>query len=79
VENYYKKSFIRDGILVGEIIIAPRVDTIKALRNLGRDESGNRKANKWKCRVCGYLHEGLEPPEECPACASPKEMFDPVF
>jgi len=79
VENYYKKSFIRDGILVGEIIIAPRVDTTKALRNLGRDESGNRKANKWKCRVCGYLHEGPEPLEECPACASPKEMFDPVF
>lgn len=30
---------------------------------------------KWKCTVCGYIHEGDEPPEECPVCGSPKEVF----
>lgn len=23
---------------------------------------------KWKCRNCGYIHEGKEAPERCPAC-----------
>ncbi len=78
-ENFYKKSFIKDGVLMGEIIIAPRVDSSEALRNLGRDKSGKKRANKWKCRVCGYIHEGPEPPEECPVCGAAKDMFDPIF
>lgn len=28
-------------------------------------------AIKWKCLVCGYIHEGLIPPQECPACDHP--------
>jgi NADH oxidase (H2O-forming) len=79
VENFYKKSYLKDGVLVGTIIIAPKVDTGEALRNLGRDESGRKRANRWKCRVCGYIHEGPEPPDECPVCGAPKEMFDPVY
>ena len=30
----------------------------------------------WKCRNCGYIHEGMEAPEECPACAHPKAHFE---
>jgi rubrerythrin len=30
----------------------------------------------WRCRNCGYLHEGVEPPEECPACAHPRAYFE---
>ena len=30
---------------------------------------------KWKCVVCGYIHEGPEPPEECPVCAATREEF----
>jgi rubrerythrin len=26
----------------------------------------------WRCRNCGYLHEGLSAPEQCPACAHPQ-------
>jgi rubrerythrin len=29
----------------------------------------------WKCRVCGYIHEGDAPPEKCPACFHPKAYF----
>lgn len=78
-ENFYKKSFLKDGVLVGEIIIAPRVDTGESMRNIGRDKSGKKVTNKWKCRICGYIHEGPEPPDECPVCGAGKEMFDPVF
>jgi rubrerythrin len=30
----------------------------------------------WRCRNCGYLHEGAEAPEECPACAHPQAHFE---
>ncbi|MDP8238775.1 MAG: rubrerythrin family protein [Candidatus Hatepunaea meridiana] len=30
----------------------------------------------WRCRNCGYLHEGTEAPEECPACAHPQAHFE---
>jgi len=30
----------------------------------------------WKCGNCGYIHEGPEPPEKCPACAHPKAYFE---
>jgi rubrerythrin len=30
----------------------------------------------WKCRNCGYLHEGLEAPEKCPACLHPQAYFE---
>ena len=30
---------------------------------------------KWVCSVCGYVHEGPEPPEKCPVCKAPAEKF----
>lgn len=30
----------------------------------------------WRCRNCGYLHEGPEAPEQCPACAHPRAHFE---
>jgi len=30
---------------------------------------------KWKCTVCGYIHEGDEPPEKCPVCGASKYQF----
>ncbi len=30
----------------------------------------------WRCRNCGYLHEGEEAPETCPACAHPQAHFE---
>ncbi len=30
----------------------------------------------WRCRNCGYLHEGTEAPEECPACAHKQAHFE---
>jgi len=31
---------------------------------------------RWTCRNCGYVHEGTEPPTECPACAHPQAYFE---
>ncbi len=30
----------------------------------------------WRCRNCGYMHEGNEAPEVCPACAHPRAHFE---
>ena len=30
----------------------------------------------WRCRNCGYLHEGDSAPEECPACDHPRAHFE---
>jgi rubredoxin/uncharacterized membrane protein len=30
---------------------------------------------RWRCTVCGYVHTGDEPPEKCPVCDAPKQMF----
>ena len=30
---------------------------------------------KYVCSVCGYVHEGNEPPERCPQCKAPAEKF----
>ena len=30
----------------------------------------------WRCRNCGYLHEGQEAPDPCPACIHPQGHFE---
>ena len=30
----------------------------------------------WRCRNCGYLHEGTEAPDRCPACDHPQAHFE---
>lgn len=34
------------------------------------------KPVRWVCRNCGYVHEGLEAPDACPACAHSKSHFE---
>jgi acyl-CoA dehydrogenase len=32
----------------------------------------------WRCRICGHVHYGGEPPEECPYCFFPAAAFKKV-
>lgn len=32
-------------------------------------------SKKWICTVCGYVHEGPEPPAKCPQCGVPASKF----
>lgn len=34
------------------------------------------KQVEWKCRNCGYVHEGNEAPASCPACLHPQAYFE---
>ncbi|MCE5202718.1 MAG: rubrerythrin family protein [Actinomycetia bacterium] len=31
---------------------------------------------RWKCRNCGYIHEGPEAPTTCPACKHPQSYYE---
>jgi rubrerythrin len=34
------------------------------------------KVVRWKCRNCGYVHEGNEAPKTCPACLHPQAYYE---
>lgn len=49
----------------------------KLLKNLKEDKVFKKDmVVKWKCRNCGYVHEGKEAPQECPACAHPQDFYE---
>lgn len=33
---------------------------------------------RWECRKCGYIHEGEQPPQVCPACQHPTGYFEEI-
>ena len=35
-----------------------------------------KETTVWQCRNCGYIHEGTEAPEACPACLHPQAYFE---
>jgi rubrerythrin len=35
-----------------------------------------KKSVRWVCRNCGYVHEGPEAPDSCPACAHPQSYYE---
>jgi len=47
------------------------------LANIEKDRVFKRdKPVRWRCRNCGYIHEGPEAPQSCPACAHPRAFFE---
>ncbi|MBF0395306.1 MAG: rubrerythrin family protein [Desulfobacterales bacterium] len=34
------------------------------------------KSVKWRCINCGYVHEGTDAPQACPACAHPRDYYE---
>ena len=50
---------------------------LKLLENLREEKVFKRDESlKWKCRNCGYVHEGDEAPTECPACKHAREYYE---
>lgn len=39
------------------------------------NEANENEGTKWVCPVCGYIHYGDNPPEKCPLCGVPRELF----
>ena len=46
-------------------------------KNIENGEVFKRKETVvWRCRNCGFLYEGTEAPQACPACAHPQAYFE---
>ena len=62
---------------VGKVEAAHEKRYLKLLDSLKNDKTFKGDAPLgWKCRNCGYVHEGPEAPEVCPTCAHPKAYFE---
>jgi rubrerythrin len=49
----------------------------KLLKNVAEGKVFKKNdAVKWKCRNCGYVHEGKEAPLICPACKHPQAYYE---
>ena len=50
---------------------------LKLLKNLeGKTVFAQEEKVRWVCRNCGYVHEGTNAPEKCPACLHPQAFFE---
>ncbi len=63
-----------------DISVAEKQHERRYLGLLANLESGKvfkkDKSVKWRCRNCGYIHEGNEAPGTCPACVHPQAHFE---
>ncbi len=49
----------------------------KLLQNIELGKVFKKDAvTKWKCRNCGYVHEGGEAPEKCPVCEHARAYYE---
>ena len=53
---------------------AEKLDTVIDC-NEKQTETPNKK---WRCSVCGHIHEGEQPPKMCPICRQPSSVFELV-
>ncbi|MEN8134081.1 MAG: rubrerythrin [Thermodesulfobacteriota bacterium] len=62
------------------IAVAEKMHESRYLALIANIENGRvfRKdaETTWKCRKCGYVHQGNEAPDECPACAHPQSYYE---
>jgi rubrerythrin len=50
---------------------------LKLLANVTKGSVFKKDAQiKWKCRNCGYVHEGSEAPSLCPVCSHEQSYFE---
>ncbi len=59
--------------------VMPPLEEIPIHREMDPAElEDDENMSAWRCRICGYVHYGSEPPEECPYCFFPKSAFSEI-
>ena len=74
-EGFEAAALIWEAVCVAEKQHEKRYRDLLANIEAGRVFKRDRPVT-WRCRNCGYLHEGEEAPESCPACAHPRAHFE---
>mgnify|MGYP001364538810 CR=1 FL=1 len=74
-EGFKKVSFIFRKI--AEVEEGHENRFLALLKNIRENKVFQKDAPvKWKCRNCGYIHQGTEAPNLCPACQHPQAYFE---
>lgn len=64
-----------DAISIAEKRHEDRYNALAQLVEKGEVFSRSEKIT-WRCRNCGYVHDGEKAPDSCPACIHPKAHFE---
>jgi rubrerythrin len=74
-EGFEAIAFLFEKISVAEKQHEKRYNDLAANVQAGKVFNKDSKVT-WRCRNCGYVHDGEEAPELCPACAHPQAHFE---
>ena len=74
-EGFEEIAQVFEAIAVAERFHEKRYNDLAANIEAGRVFKRGQKT-AWRCRNCGYLHEGEDAPDCCPACAHPTAHFE---
>ena len=74
-EGFDDIAAVFESIAVAEKQHEKRYNDLAANIEAGRVFKRDEKVT-WRCRNCGYLHDGDEAPELCPACVHPQAHFE---
>jgi len=74
-EGFDSIAVIFEAIAVAEKQHEKRYNALAANIEAGKVFKKDEKV-VWRCRNCGYLHEGNEATDVCPACAHPQAHFE---
>ncbi len=74
-EGFEAVAMVFEKVSVAEKQHEKRYRDLAANIQAGRVFKRDKKVT-WRCRNCGYLHEGEEAPAMCPACAHPQAYFE---
>ena len=74
-EGFPEIAAVLEAIAVAEAFHEKRYRALAANIRTGRVFQ-RETAVTWRCRNCGYLHQGQAAPECCPACAHPQAHFE---
>ena len=74
-EGFQEIAAVFESIAVAEKQHEKRYNDLRANIEAGRVFKRDEPV-VWRCRNCGYIHEGTEAPTICPACAHPQAHFE---
>jgi rubrerythrin len=74
-EGFNEIAAIFEAIAVAEKQHEKQYQELKANIEAGKVFARDEQVT-WRCRNCGYLHQGDKAPEKCPACDHPRAHFE---
>jgi len=75
-EGFEEVAKVMESIAVAEKFHGERYRALAANIQKGLVFKRDNPKTLWRCRNCGYIHEGPEALDACPACAHPKAHFE---